>query len=137
MATPAPGVDAPERERPSLSRFAARVLAVGTTPDGALTPLELRLLKLTSELFINGVMCAQIAKGMAKERPDGQPVPVTAEIVAEGARFALAAAVEIEQPRAGAHDAPPRLRWRLLRRPSPGRRALERADEPGPVGPAL
>jgi len=98
MATPTPEVDAPERERPSLSRFAARVLAVGATPDGALTPRELRLLKLVSELFINGMLCAQIAKGMAKERPDGQPVPVNAEIVAEGARFALAAAVEIEQP---------------------------------------
>lgn len=100
MATPAPDVDAPERERPTIDRFASRMLAVGATPDAALTPLETRLLKLTAELFINCVVCAQISKSMAdpERAASGRPVPVDVDLIATGARFALVAAVEIEQP---------------------------------------
>jgi hypothetical protein len=95
-----PSVDLNESPgRRALSRFASRVLAVGATPDAALTPLETRLLKLTAELFMNCVFCAQISKTMADpSRPTGQPVPIDPDIIGTGARFALAAAVEIEQP---------------------------------------
>lgn len=97
MAIPDPELEAPAR--PSPSRFAARVMAIGATPDHALTPIEQRLLKLTAELFTCGLTCAQMRGMAAAGWLPGQPTPpITAEVVGEAARFALAAAVEIEQP---------------------------------------
>ena len=75
-----------------VRRFAQRLMAA-RIPAGQLAPLEERLLAVMRPLFSDCLMFARIGR-MA---PGADLPPVTEDLIAEGARFAVVAAVEIEQ----------------------------------------
>lgn len=78
--------------------FAARLLA-NRTPVAQLSPMEKRLLAIAADLFGNCVGLACVGRTRADEID-----PLTTEIVVEGARLAVAAAVEIEQHLRGVRE---------------------------------
>lgn len=83
----------PGAEPPSLRRFRARLM--DAAPVERLSPLEERILAITARFYMDSITLARCARLAG---PGDLPAPVSAEIVAEGARLALAAAIEIEDP---------------------------------------
>jgi len=73
-------------------RFVERVMQPEFRPD-LLTPLESRLLTITQTFLVNALIMARV-----DGQPPGQILPLNAETMARGARLALAAAIEVEQP---------------------------------------
>lgn len=74
-----------------------RLKAEAATPLHRLSATEERLLAIAKTIFIDCVLCAR----MNRVEKTGEPMDrclVTEAIAAEGARYALAAAIEVEAP---------------------------------------
>lgn len=77
-----------------LLSFSRRLLS-SKLPENRLTPMEQRLLDIFRVVFLDSVLLARISL-MAPT--DSAPPPLDASIVAQGTRYALAVAIEIEAP---------------------------------------
>lgn len=78
-----------------VHRFAQKLMASAPAAPERLSAMEERLLALMRPFFLDCITMARVAS-----MPPGslEVPPVTAAVVAEGARLALAAAVEVEFP---------------------------------------
>lgn len=94
MNRPLPTVDAERLARSLTARLAEEA---GKISASRLAPVEERLLAIAKALFVDGVLLARANRIEASGRPI-DCTPIDGAIIAEGARLALAAAIEIEAP---------------------------------------
>lgn len=94
MSRPIPTADAERLARSLTVRLAEEA---GKISAARLAPVEERLLALAKSFFFDGVLFARANRIEASGRPI-DCTPIDGGIIAEGARFALAAAIEIEAP---------------------------------------
>lgn len=91
---PIPIADVERLTRTLTQRLAAEATKVA---DNRLSPVEERLLSIAKYLFLDCVLAARANRIEASGRPVDSN-PIDAATIADGARLALAAAVEIEAP---------------------------------------
>lgn len=89
-----PVADAERLVRSLTQRLAQETAQV---PPGRLSPLEERLLAIARLFFFDCAVFARASRIEATGEPIDR-VPVTPAIIAEGARLAIAAAIEVEAP---------------------------------------